>query len=66
VAWQTWTFTDEEHLPWNVLFFILKKPGNVREYALFVRGGLNEADGASSFSGWSGSSSGSLCRARSH
>jgi hypothetical protein len=37
LAWSTWTLQDEDHEPWNGLFFILKRPGKERLYVLEVR-----------------------------
>jgi len=36
IAWNAWTFKDEDNEPWRGFFFILKAPGREREYSLYV------------------------------
>lgn len=36
IAWNAWTFKDEDNEPWRGFFFILKSPGREHEYSLHI------------------------------
>ena len=55
LAWNAWTFQDEDNEPWRGTFFIWKSPGKQREYSLHVEARWDTEEKPSS--GWFGTSS---------
>lgn len=40
VAWQRWTFVDEQNEEWKGLFFIVKEAANPRQHLLYIKADL--------------------------
>ena len=57
VAWNTWTFQDDEKEPWRALFFILKRPDIPQRYTLHLEAEWATPSSNSGGGGWIASSS---------